>query len=359
MLQEPARTTRWGMKSEVLVAVVALVIVNCLWGLSFPIMKSLNQRMEHCLEIDASRIPTPLHVAFTSGMIGIRFSIAFLALCLFCPKLVRRTTKQEWLAGTLVGLLFYLGLVLQVMGLATIPASRSGFLTSLTAVFTPILSALILRKVPSRNVAIGVAIALLGVAILTGFIERNQDHFRIAKDALSRWTVGDSLTTLGSLFFTGQLLLVDYYGRRLHPAALTSGMFVVVSLASCITFFYLNGFVAADWSGSPSSGLSFWGTLYFSPMFFGLIVFLALCCSVLAFLGMNKYQPSITAVQASVIYSSEPVFASLWALVLPGLLGAIDSGYGYANEVVSVPLFLGGLLILVANVVSLWPSSKS
>ncbi|MEQ1830790.1 MAG: hypothetical protein ABL921_32870, partial [Pirellula sp.] len=96
-----------------------------------------------------------------------------------------------------------------------------------------------------------------------------------------------------------------------------------------------------------------------SPMYFGLVVFLAVFCSVLAFLGMNRYQPDISAVQASIIYSTEPVFASLWALWIPGILTVISPPYGYANELLSLPLLIGGTLILFANIVSLWPRAKS
>ena len=116
-------------------------------------------------------------------------------------------------------------------GLATIPASRSGFLTSLTTVFTPLLSAVLFRKSISLNVLVGVAIALLGVSILTGLIVFDSDGVRIASDATSKWTLGDTLTTLGAILFTGQLLLVDYYGKKINTTAITPGMFLIVTLA--------------------------------------------------------------------------------------------------------------------------------
>ena len=71
---------------------------------------------------------------------------------------------------------------------------------------------------------------------------------------------------------------------------------------------------------------------------------------------MNKYQPRVTAVQASIIYSSEPVFASFWALFLPELLGTLGPQIGYPNEVISVNILLGGAFVLLANIVSLWPA---
>lgn len=336
-------------------AIWTLVGVNALWGLSFPIMKSLNLQMESFFSLESDSVPSSLSVAFSSGMIGMRFMISLAVLFLICPSLVRGATRAEWGAGVIVGLFFYVGLVLQVIGLATIPASRSGFLTSLTAVFTPIFSSLIFRKSVSSNVVVGVAIALLGVSILTGLIAVDAKGIGIAPDAASKWTLGDTLTTLGAVLFTCQLLLVDYYGKRINSTAITPGMFLAVALAAWISFALLHTSALDSMPMHSYQPWQSWLKLFLSPLFLGIVLFLALFCSVLAFLGMNKYQPQITAIQASIIYSSEPVFASSWALFLPGLLGLIDTNIGYPNESISSQLVLGGTLVLLANVVSLWP----
>ena len=340
------------------IAIWALVGVNALWGLSFPIMRSLNLQMEQFFSLDNDSVPSSLSVAFSSGMIGIRFLVAFLLLFLVCPNLVRRASKAEWRAGALVGLLFYVGLVLQVMGLATIPASRSGFLTSLTAVFTPVFSAVLFRKSISINVFAGILIALLGVSILTGLIVFEPGGVGIAPDAISKWTLGDTLTTLGAVLFTGQLLLVDFYGKRINTTAITPGMFLAVTVAAGVTFAALHATSLASIPSHASHAWSSWRDLLLSPVFLVVILFLSIFCSVLAFLGMNKYQPAISAVQASIIYSSEPVFASLWALFIPELLGILEFKMRYPNEVISLPLFLGGGCVLLANVVALWPRSS-
>ena len=93
------------------IAVWALVGVNALWGLSFPIMRSLHLQMEQFFGLSNDSVPSSLSVAFSSGMIGMRFLAAFLLLFLVCPNLVRSASKAEWRAGVLVGLMFYVGLV--------------------------------------------------------------------------------------------------------------------------------------------------------------------------------------------------------------------------------------------------------
>jgi drug/metabolite transporter (DMT)-like permease len=348
---------RW----QLFVAIFALIAVNALWGLSFPIIKSMNLQMEHAAGLESSQIDSSLRVAFTAGMIAMRFAVAFLLLCFLGYKLVLNASMAEWRAGAVVGLFFYFGLMLQVLGLATIPASRSGFLTSLTAVFTPLFSALVLRRIPTSNVWIGGLIALMGVSLLTGLIQLSHWQLNIASDAMSKWTTGDTLTTLGSVLFTGQLLLVDYYGKRLNTTAITPSMFLTVALAAAVTFLCLqhNQIELANGVANQQDSLRmFSDRLFFSPMFLSLFVFLAFFCSVLAFLGMNRYQPHVTAVQASVIYSTEPVFASMAALFLPSFLGSVSSSFAFPNEELSFPLVLGGALVLIANVVALWPKKS-
>ena len=341
------------------IAVWALVGVNALWGLSFPIMKSLNLHMELCFGLENDSVPNLLSVAFSSGMIGIRFLLSLAMLSIFYPGLVRGASRAEWRAGACVGLLFYFGLVLQVIGLATIPASRSGFLTSLTAVFTPIISAILFRRFIPKNVIVGAAIALLGVSILTGLIVLDGQMVGFSPDGISKWTFGDSLTSLGAVLFTGQLLLVDYYGKRMNSTAITPGMFLSVALAAGLTFAVLHEVALRSIPSLSNQALSTWSNLFLSPLFIGILFFLAVFCSVIAFLGMNKYQPHITAVEASIIYSSEPVFASFWALFLPGFMGAFGTEIGYSNEMISSHLIVGGAFVLLANVVSLWPSPSS
>ncbi|XZE36129.1 DMT family transporter [Pirellulaceae bacterium SH501] len=346
----------------VTIAIAALIGVNALWGMSFPVMKSLNEVMEDHFGIANSNMPTSMQVACSSGLIGMRFMIASTLLSLVLPKLVWRTSRAEWLAGFWIGLLFCLGLILQVIGLATIPASRSGFLTSLTAVYTPLMASMILKQRPSIFVCIGSLLALTGVAVLSDAHRYvlSFANFELAADASSvplNW--GDLWTTLGALFFSGQVLLVDTFGKRYRSAHLTPGMFVTAAIVAWVFFVVSRSLLeGSELSSSTNVSWDNWISIGSQPAVLGLLVFLAIFCSILSFLGMNTFQPAISASQASVIYSTEPVFASSWAMLLPGIIGwfiALD----YQNESFTWQLGVGGILILLANIIALWPASKS
>jgi drug/metabolite transporter (DMT)-like permease len=190
-------------------------------------------------------------------------------------------------------------------------------------------------------------VALLGVAILTGILQWTPQGIGMAPDAWQAWRMGDTLTTLGAIFFTGQILAIDHFARRADSSGFTAGMFAALIAFGTVTFL-----MVLPWT--PESSADRWILLLKKPEFITTLIFLGTFCSFLSFYGMNKYQPYVTAVQASVIYSLEPVFASSWALFLPGWI-SIATGLVYENERWSVPMVAGGGLILLANVVALWP----
>jgi drug/metabolite transporter (DMT)-like permease len=225
-------------------------------------------------------------------------------------------------------------------------------LTSLAVVFTPLITTIFRRRLPGAPSLLGAAIALLGVTILTGLVVIQDGRVTLAKDALQRWTTGDSLTTLAALFFSFQILLVDRLGKRYESIAFTPSMFATTAILASLAFLLIRERVP-EVAASAQSG-SVWISLALQPRFFLSIGLLCVFPTLLAFVWMNKFQPYLSAVQAAVIYTLEPVFASLWAMFMPGLL-AVLCAVAYANEQLSLPLVIGGTLVLIANVLALWP----
>jgi hypothetical protein len=86
--------------------------------------------------------------------------------------------------------------------------------------------------------------------------------------------------------------------------------------------------------------------------FLALTATTSLFCSVMAFRLMNAYQPEVSPVQAASIYTSEPVFATLWALWLPGVVGPMV-GLDEPSERAGLTLVLGGALIVIGNIIGL------
>jgi drug/metabolite transporter (DMT)-like permease len=120
--------------------------------------------------------------------------------------------------------------------------------------------------------------------------------------------LGEGLTVLASILFTGQIIAVDHFGSRADPARLT---LVVLATTSLLSF---GGAVAMDsggmlqpraWAGVFNDGTIWWsvGTL---------VVF----SSVAAIHLMNTWQPLVSPATASVIYCTEPVFGTMFSVML-------------------------------------------
>jgi drug/metabolite transporter (DMT)-like permease len=73
---------------------------------------------------------------------------------------------------------------------------------------------------------------------------------------------------------------------------------------------------------------------------------------------MNKYQGHVTPAQAALIYTTEPIFATGWAMFLPALISLL-CGIDYASERPGRELLIGGLIIVLGNALALWPARRT
>lgn len=99
-----------------------------------------------------------------------------------------------------------------------------------------------------------------------------------------------------------------------------------------------------------------WITALSAPHVLFFIAWLVLLCTLAAYLLMNRWQPDVSATEAGLIYCSEPLFASCFALVLPGWFSTLG-GLNYANESLTLRLLIGGSLITAANILIQLPTT--
>jgi hypothetical protein len=88
------------------IPVIALVIVNGLWGFSFPVVKVLNEMSDLHFGVPHQHQSTVYRVMVSAWMIATRFTLALAILGVVWPSLIRRATHQEWMAGFYIGLMF-------------------------------------------------------------------------------------------------------------------------------------------------------------------------------------------------------------------------------------------------------------
>jgi drug/metabolite transporter (DMT)-like permease len=312
-------------------------------------MALINRLMERH---EAAQPGVPAEAAPIAGAcfyLAVRFTAALALLAVLLPGVCRGLTRRQWLLGMAVGLPFTVGMVLQFLALNEIPPSRSGFLTSLAVVFTPMLVVVLRRRLPGEHVLVGVWLALLGTAVLTGACEVGWPIIvRPSADLWSKIGTGDWLTIIAAFLFAVQILLIDAFSRVLPPETLTPGMFVAVIAGAALVWAGV-----ASWDGVPQ--LAVRANELADPGFLFLTLLTSLLCTVVAFYLMNKYQAHLSPAHAALLYTLEPICATLWAMLLPDLL-SLWLGLDYPSERPGLGLVIGGGLVLLANVAALWPA---
>lgn len=298
-----------------------LLLVTAFWGLSFPLMKGAGL-------LAAQHAPEANTWFFTGMMLMPRYILAAIVLAIVLGPQLLKITRLEYKQGLLIGGFASGGMLFQADGLQFTEASTSAFLSQFYAILIPLWVAWRTRRNPGASVWLSCALVLAGVAVLGQFDWR---AMRLGR--------GESETLLASVFFMGQILMLEraeFVANRVVPMTLV--MFLVQAVV----------FTALSVATTPSAHALV--APLASPAWWGFTLALTVLCTLGAFLLMNRWQKEIRSTEAGLLYCAEPVWSSGASLVLPGLF-SVWAGISYANEALSTHLLIGGALILVANVV--------
>ena len=286
-------------------AALGLFFVTLLWGGTFVWMKQAMVSLEG-----------ELNQYTTAGVVGVivcsRFLIAFVALLPFSSTARNAlTSKEDWKGGLILGGLMLAGFVLQMIGIESVSPSVSAFLTSLYVVFTAILSVKISDRKPTRMMIVGVGLATLGAGFIDG-----PPHIV--------WGTGELLTVACAFFFALHIIYTDRITKKLNPIAVTSTSFAVLVVGA--------GTIAIFSSGDIMVFESAWQDGVIVPL-----LCLGLFGSLACILMLNVFQKHLNPTHAAIIYSFEPVWATL---------------YGWQQDLVDISIWLlMGLLLLLGNVI--------
>jgi drug/metabolite transporter (DMT)-like permease len=300
-------------------ATIGLVVACLFWGLSFPASRALTFLYLKAIQGESSW--------FVVGLQGaLRFGIAGAAMVALSWRDPRSLTKLELNQGLWLGLFGGIGMIFQVDGLAYTPASTSAFLTQTYCILVPIYLASVARRCPRPVQLLATAGVVAGIVVLSKI---DWTQFRLGR--------GEFETLIGTLFFTGQILVLDasrYFQNR--TKMVSSVMFLTMGFTFA-TVAILSNRTVSSYKTAAGIGEQFY-----------LIAILVFFCTLLACNLMNRYQKYIPSSEAALIYTLEPVTTSCFATFLPAWLSQLV-GIRYENEQLSISLLIGGGLILSAN----------
>ena len=267
-------------------AALALLFVTASWGSTFFLIKNI---------LDA-------HVPVLD-FLAVRFTVAALALFLVFPKAVSRLPRSKLRHAGVLGLLYGVAQILQTQGLATTPASVSGFITGMYVVATPVFAAFLLRDRITASTWGAVLLALAGLGVLT----------------LSGFSVGygEALIFVAALIYALHIVGLGAWSTPADALGMSIVQLAVIA-AICLVCTAPNG---VELPADPGYWVS--------------VLYMALVAGALALLLQTWAQAHLPATSSAIIMTMEPVFAAFFAVLFGG-------------ESLTVRMAFGGALVLGA-----------
>lgn len=272
-------------------SVLLLLLVTLVWGTTFPLLKSASADLNG-VEISA-----------------LRFLVA--AVCML-PFLVR-APRAAWTDGMLLGALALASYVAQAYGLQHISSNRSAFLTSLNVLMVPFLGLLFGGRL-SAPVLLAAVLACLGIGLMSWEGGGNPQ--------------GDAATLLCALAYALYVIVLSRRSPRHQSSHLAATQVAVMAILATL-WVLLQSMNTDALASLPARATPHAMT----------ILYLGACATAAMLFLQAIGQRKVSADKAAVIYSMEPVFASLF-------------GWMWLGEVLGVRGLAGGAIVIGALLLS-------
>tara|TARA_B100001013_G_scaffold114372_1_gene65776 strand:- start:341 stop:1192 length:852 start_codon:yes stop_codon:yes gene_type:complete len=276
------------LKNKKYLAQILLVFVTLIWGATFIMVK------------DALNDAGP----FAFGTL--RFTIAGILTLVIVNKSIFTLTKTEIIGGLICGFCLFCGYAFQNFGLMQTSASKSAFITSVSVLMVPIILYLFNIQKVKMKVWFAVVLATIGLYILLD-----------PRGGMINW--GDILTFGCAMGFAVHIIFQGYYVKK---------------NVRVLPFFLIQAWVVV--------GLSFINSLLFEPIFaiwsprlISALLVTGIAATFIAILLMIWAQQILNPSETAIIFSLEPVFATVFAII-------------FAGEILGLWGYIGGGLIVLA-----------
>jgi drug/metabolite transporter (DMT)-like permease len=254
---------------------LSLAFCSLLWGASFVVVKNSLARSSVYI------------------FLAVRFTLAALLMAAFRPRVFRTLKRAELLAGAALGFFMFGGYAFQTAGLQYTTPAKSGFVTGSSVVMVPLLLGIFWGRRLTLWVYAGVFAAVFGLYFLT-----------VPAEGVSYLNRGDLLTFVAAGLYAMHIILVGDYTRRHSVAALS-----VLQVAACAVLAWVatgltsvTGWQAARFGWQPGSLLG--------------IAICAVFATAVAFSIQLWAQQFTTSSHAAILFTLEPVFASMTSYIL-------------------------------------------
>ncbi len=243
-----------------------------------------------------------------------RFSIALVLTIIFFNKKLLSINSTIAKQGFILGVYFGSGFMLQTYALAYTTITKTAFITGLTGAFVPIAYRIVQKRYINKLQALGIFLSLVGLYVFTD-------------PKLENLNIGDLLTLCSTFFWAFYLTTMDLYTKEVESIDKTAQL-VFMQFVGALPVTLVGLFI------STGAELKFAinNDLLIALAYNGIIASFVLT------LIQTNYQKLVTPIKAALIYSLEPVFATLIAFV-------------FLNEFMKTREVYGALLLMSGVVV--------
>jgi len=286
-------------QSKKLVANLLLILTTILWGTSFIITKNLTED-----------VPIFLYL-------GIRFSVAVIG---FVPFLInfKRISKKLIIFAVLTGLIYYIAIVFQTVGIQTTTAGKAAFITGLSTIMVPFITWFVFKKALKKRIWLAVFISIVGMALLL-------------LEGASGIIIGDLLVLGCAFLYAVFIVLNDKYVRILDVYLYSLVQLITISLLS-----FVGSLSFSENYDLLNNGLPFWL----------IIIYMGLIVTSCTFLFQNWSQQHQDPSHTAIIFTLEPVFAVIFA------------SFVFGNETMTPYGWIGCLLVFSAILITVLKNNK-
>ena len=254
------------LKEHKTIPILLLLSVALIWGSTFAIMKDSLNRID------------------VNSFLAWRFLIAALIMLILRPHALRHISSDFFIKGVVLGLFLGSGYIFQTFGLTLTTVAKTGFITGLYAVFTPLLATVFFKHHISKIQWFAVALATFGMAVLS------LKGFSIG--------LGEFLVLISALLFAAHIIALSYWSPNRDSYALTIVQMATVGVLSLLC--------------SSKSG-------FHRPHDHGVwvaVIYSAVAASAFAFIIQTWAQSFMPPTSVGIILTIEYIFAAIFGVIL-------------------------------------------
>lgn len=240
-----------------------------------------------------------------------RFTLASFLMFLISYKYLKETNLKTLFYGVVLGSFLFSAFATQTFGLAYTKSSIVAFITGLNVICVPFLAYFIFKDKVRKNVFIASIVAVAGLYLLT-------------MSGVLTLGKGEFLTLICAFLFALHIIFTGKFSKEVNVFVLVLFQLITVSILSLAFSLILDDTTF---------------NLQYDYTFFKAVLVTAVFATVYAFLIQTYMQQFTTATKTAIIFTMEPVSASVFA-------------YFAVNEILTTTQIYGAILIVFATLVA-------